>query len=180
MKNKQKKNTYTGTEGFTLLEAVVSLAIIALISGILLFGLSTVRYKAAAKNASNQIVSHLKEAVSRARNDIRPEGCVDGRICSTYFIETHNNTGNYEIYVDNGGTKYNNNYTLSNGSIFSGSDKFKISYNVNTFPIVLIEALAISGSVTGDNSISVSNGGESMNVCIYNGGAVDVRSGLCN
>lgn len=165
-KNKQQN-------GFTLIEAVVTTAIVALMSALVVSGTNGARENFQVRNAAQQFASSLRETILMTKNGVNVSGCSMApagkeRDCSSYTInviqdeekyyrKATNNSGLITTFNLSGGVRF---YNLG-----GGSTTFEFQ-----FPGV------ISGGTTDYILVSKTNALINKHVCISTSGNVDVKA----
>ena len=167
--------------GFTLIEAVVTTAIVSLMSVLVIAGTSEARERLQVRNAAQQFASGLREAILMTRNGVNASGCFeDKRACSSY-----------QVFVPAGGSSYERKVSVTNASTGAVS-----TYGASTFYLpagtmflagvgdstanISFLFPSVNVSVTGFTVVSKNNPDNvKMNVCVAPDGAVNVKSGDC-
>lgn len=175
-KNKQQN-------GFTLIEAVVTTAIVATMSALVLTGMYGARDKFQVRNAAQQFASDLRETILMTKNGVNVSQCridypVSKRDCSAY-----------KIFIPSGGEGYNRLVTgtdVATGATTDYADRqftlpggtnFSVGIGSTTsssfaFPNVTVPKTTFTVA-------SKNNGTIKMNVCLTSNGAVSVITSSC-
>lgn len=173
-KNKQQN-------GFTLVEAVVTTAIVALMSALVISGTNGAREKFQVRNAAQQFASDLRETVLLTKNGINAKSCTPGtpRACSSYRIRIINSlveTNEYKRTISSGGSPSNTTlFTLPGVVVFSDiplNGEIYADFNFS-FPSVDVSGTR-SFVVKSKNDPSIKS-----YVCVAPSGAVSIKSSVC-
>jgi len=133
-KNKQQN-------GFTLVEAVVATAIVAVMSGLVMTGTSGARDKFQVRNAAQQFANDLRETILLTKNGVNVYGCpINKRDCSSYRIVSAEGADTYVRKVTVSGTDYGTkNFTLPGGAKFSST--------ITASPVFVFPSVVFSGTL---------------------------------
>jgi prepilin-type N-terminal cleavage/methylation domain-containing protein len=167
--------------GFTLVEAVVTVAIIASMSALVLVGVYGAREKLQVRNAAQQFASDLREAILMTKNGVNDGDCKNAhpeakRECSSYSIVSSVGGDTYDRKVIAYGSSYGQvpPFTLPGGVKFYTTPSNNTASFEFMFPMV--------GSVGATSSFTLrSKTNQDVNMCVsvISGGAVSVKSEAC-
>ena len=166
--------------GYSLIEAVVTIAILGILTGLILSGVITARRNAAVRSAANQFSGHLREAESLAQSGVTDPGCLDAastiddrRECSKYRVSFVGDQTTYVRDVVLNGTSYGAiTFTLPAGAKFQGSGPTTMTFTY-TPPVITVED---PSNVTLTHAAGPST--QSF-VCVSSLGVIEVRPGSC-
>ena len=140
----------------TLIELIITVAIIGIMTGVLLVSTSGSRTDKALEAAAREVAATIREAQNYALT-----GKDAGAGCNSYVFAYTDATDSYSV---NNSCNINNSYTLKNGIVFnsgvSGSFNFSAPYG------------AIGGLGVSPRIITLNKGGKNINVCVYSSGKV--------
>ncbi|MDP3685592.1 MAG: prepilin-type N-terminal cleavage/methylation domain-containing protein [bacterium] len=161
--------TSSGSSGFTLLEAVVSLSILALLSTILLVGAAAARRQAVVRSAAQQVAGFLRETRGLSLNGVKNPGCDEPLNqrrpeCSQYRVD-FNPPSEYIRSAVGGGAVVRG--VLPAGAVFSPVQRVTFRYKPPT----------IEADPATSTTITHGSGSPRWTVCVTALGSVEVRSG---
>lgn len=169
------KNTKHHLRAFTLIEALVTLAIISIMSVILLVGLSNSRTTQQLESAAREVEAAIREAQNYALTgyqDVANSDPCRFQILSTagtpnysiiYFYKDSNDACNRQDTIAS--------YSLRNGVVFSAVSNFYY-----TLPYAKASFDSTDGTVE-KSTILLTLSGASHVVCVYDNGLINNRSG---
>jgi len=169
-KNKQQN-------GFTLIEAVVTTAIVALMSALVVAGTNGARERFQVRNAAQQFASDLRETILMTKNGVNATDCVSSvppvpRECSSYQIVVSADGNSYTREVVVGATYYRSvPFVLPGGTKLSPIDT--TSFDFLHFPLVTTGG-TLNYTVESKNDYSIKT-----YVCVTPGGVVSVKTSSC-
>ena len=143
----------------TLIELIITVAIIGIMTGVLLVSTSGSRTDKALEAAARKVAATIREAQNYALT-----GKDAGAGCNTYTFSYGNGANNDEYGIDNGGgCSININYSLDNGVDFNGvSGSFNFSVPHGTCSVAL----------DAPENIALFKSGKTIRVCVYSSGKV--------
>lgn len=151
--NKKKKfSKVLVVKGFTLIELVVTLTIIAILSTIGIAAFVNQSRTSALQTGASQFVSALNLAKSRAMSQVKPsvcEGDLEG------YIVTITDSDTYQLDVECGGThSIQSNQKLPSNITFvpSGGDLFPLTFSF----------AVLTNAYTGTSEVTISGYGEQI------------------
>jgi prepilin-type N-terminal cleavage/methylation domain-containing protein len=152
---------------FSLIELLVTISIIAILSVIVLAGLSTGKTEKELEGASQIVVSALRDAQNKALTG--SQFVANTTPCSYRF--SWNGAGGTLIYIYKNGTLCSQSATVSTVALSSGVT-FSNSGNVD---------FSLPHGETTATTIRLTKSGQNNVVCVRDGGLVEVLSGaVCN
>ena len=142
----------------TLIELIITIAIIGIMTGVLLVSFGSSRTDKALETAARETAATIREAQNYALT-----GKGAGAGCNIYTFSYGNGDDKNEYGIDNGGgCSINASYSLENGVVFQNSGSFNFSA-----PHGAIGGLGVSPRI-----ITLNKGGKNINVCVYSSGKV--------
>jgi prepilin-type N-terminal cleavage/methylation domain-containing protein len=171
---------YKQQKGFSLVEAVVTTAIIALMSALVLTGTNGAREKFQVRNAAQQFASDLRETIQMTKNGVNAGNCKTvnpntNRECSSYKIVVQTGGGGYDRKVTVNSVDYGLlQSTLQGGVGFIDTPSISFEF---LFPSVIVSA----ATAPAPNFTLVSKNNPNIKTCVsvVSSGAVSVKSGAC-
>jgi type II secretion system protein H len=149
-KNKTKK-------GFTLLEIMVVVSIIAIMTGIMIISLNQSKNRQALKTSAGEVVAAIRETQNYALT-----GKSAGGSCNNYYFQFSGQ--NYTVYNGNGSCGISDSYVLSESVNFNGSGTITFT--------------APHGNTSG-TTIVLSRGGDNINICVSDTGMIQETFSSC-
>jgi len=171
--------------GFTLVEAVVSVSIVAVISVVLLVGASSARRGAAVRNGAQQVAGFLREAAALTVNGVKEPTCGIDAACSSYRVSypVVGSSVTYTRVAEGGGASATR--TLPAGTRFttSGFVIFRLTPPVLSVAIAPVPVNSPPVHLPPGSKLSIPvehrSGGSAWNVCVDGSGGVLVTAGAC-
>lgn len=172
------QNSRPGQRGFTLIEAVVSLSVVAIVSGILLVGAVPARRGAAVRNGAQQVAGFLREAAGLTVNGVKEPSCGTVDVCSQYRVSYDEDSAAYTREAVGGGTPATRALPAGTRFAASGFVTFRLA------PPVLSVATAADPEPLPPGSkvpipVAHVSGGTTWNVCVDGTGGIAVTAGAC-
>ncbi len=172
----------TSSAGLTFIEALVSLAIIGVLTGILLAGAGGVRREATVRAAANEVGGFLREAAALTLNGTK--ACnPDDPLCSEYrvrFGDPDANAYNREA-IGAGDTPIVR--TLPGNAAFLSSGELSFRYTPPTLSVYQGRLgpteRVLSGAEFVDLAVGGIAGARTWHVCVRATGTVEVTGGTC-
>lgn len=94
---KKNNRKFTSESGFSLVEALVSLAILSLLIGIILTGVTSAKQRFQVRDAAQQFANDLRQTILLTKNGSKVSGCTANvdipRECSNYIITVRKDQG---------------------------------------------------------------------------------------
>ena len=143
--------------GFTLIEIIVSVSLLLLLSGLFIANYNGFSSSQNVKQAASDVVTNLQAARINASSGVKPDGCdtlvgyiVNFPTASTYTAQAScQNNVNFPVTT----------YTLPTGVTFSPTPQAITFY-------------ALNRGASGDQTISLTGSGTTMNVSVFASGVV--------
>jgi len=157
-----------GEHGYSIVEAVVTITIITILSGLVLSGVITARRNAAVRSSSQQFAGHLREAATLAQSSVKAPGCGSDQQCSQYEVTFTAGSSSYTRQTPNGFGVIS--YRLLGGVIFQDGGTITFEYQP---PVVTASS---QGSYRLRHMASAS---AQVFVCVGPLGGVEVRPTGC-
>ena len=150
----------------TLIELIITIAIIGIMTGVLLVSFGSSRTDKALETAARETAATIREAQNYALT-----GKGAGAGCNIYTFSYGNGDDKNEYGIDNGGgCSINASYSLGNGVVFQNSGSFNFSA-----PLGISNLAAVEG-------ITLTKSGKTIKVCVYPSGKVvetEIGAGNC-
>lgn len=167
--------TPRGSKGYTLIEAVVSIAIIGILSSIALVGMTDVRRASIVRNAANEFAGRLRETITLSQSGIKSPTCGITSPCSQYRLTVTANTPTYTRDTVNGFDLVS--YALPQGAVFADTRTVTVRYR----PPVMNVTMTPSGGGPIE-TLRVQHGADTTTyafVCIGALGNIEVTQTAC-
>lgn len=150
-----KKNN-KNKKGFSFIELMITIAIMAIMSTITLVSMNKGRELWAVKTAAREVAATVRETQNYA---LTGKGLTASSVSCSYIFFWTTNSGNYGLKPPPAGCKVAS-YTLKNGVKFPGSG----STNSISFSVPF--------SLSSSADILLNKGTSNYHVCVYNSGIV--------
>ena len=142
----------------TLIELIITIAIIGIMTGVLLVSFGSSRTDKALETAARETAATIREAQNYALT-----GKGAGAGCNTYTFSYGNGDDKNEYGIDNGGgCSINASYSLENGVVFQNSGSFNFSAPHGTCSVAL----------DAPENIILTKNSKTIIVCVYSSGKV--------
>lgn len=160
------------TGGFTLIEAIVSLAIIGVLATFLLMASVSARRNTAARIAADQFAGFLRETAALAANGVRAAGCAaaDLRTCAQYRVAMTAGAAGYTRQAIGGGAMVTR--ALPGGTQFG-------AISVNPAQVDFRYTPPTLAATAAEIPVRHAAGAEFRNVCLRANGTLEVRGDAC-
>lgn len=162
--------------GLTIIEAIVSISIVSIISGLLLVGASPVRRAAPVRNGALALAGFLRETATLAVNGVKEPSCGTTAECSQYAVHYVGGSGAYTRAAAGGGATAERRLPLGVRFARSGSVTFRL---VPPLLSVETESGLLSPGTKHQIPVEHVSGGQRWQVCVDGGGGVSVAADLC-
>lgn len=156
--------------GYSLIEGIVTVAVLAILSVLVLTGLVAARRGATVRNAAEQFASVLRATITLAQSGVKASGCGSAPACSQYRLQFSANGDVYSRQTTNGFGSTS--FRLPDDTVFAAAGNLVIQYRP---PVINVSAPgAYQIRHRGNASVSAL-------ICVSALGSVEVsRTGGCS